>query len=304
MGENVESPPGDLKDDVFSVICVKCSAARSRPAPQLGRGSLFRIPTESAALRSALGDVSNRGNVFQSGEESQGDGVAEADVSSSRQPPSVAPRDSLVPRGGCVGCESLPPRLLQRRPETAREAGMPLQDASSCHHCHIHAPIPSEDLKRTHPLRSSQIGKPQDSISSRGHDFARDFKKNVSFLYGKIQRRDARGAPKETQSNGRIPPPPPLPPHIRTVDLPPVVVVETPVSRAALSKVQTPVLNALTLAPARCAPVTSAALAPSPAPSLPPPLPPPLRDARSRHKRGAGWRGCRRRSSSAPTPSC
>lgn len=168
---------------------------------------------------------------------------------------------------------------------------MPLQDASSCHHCHIHAPIPSEDLKRTHPLRSSQIGKPQDSISSRGHDFARDFKKNVSFLYGKIQRRDARGAPKETQSNGRIPPPPPLPPHIRTVDLPPVVVVETPVSRAALSKVQTPVLNALTLAPARCAPVTSAALAPSPAPSLPPPLPPPLRDARSRHKRGAGMAG-------------
>lgn len=168
---------------------------------------------------------------------------------------------------------------------------MPLQDASSCHHCHIHSPIPTEDLKRTHPLRSSQVGKPQDSFSSRGHDFTRGFKKNVSFLYGKIQRRDARSAPKETQSNGRIPPPPPLPQHIRTVDLPPVVVVETPVSRAALSKVQTPVLSALTLAPARCAPVTSAALPPSPACSLPPPVPPPLRDVRSRRKGGAGMAG-------------
>ncbi|XP_063607637.1 uncharacterized protein LOC134782185 [Penaeus indicus] len=168
---------------------------------------------------------------------------------------------------------------------------MPLQDASSCHHCHIHAPIPTEDLKRTHPLRSSQVGKPHDSFSCRGHDFTRGFKKNVSFLYGKIQRRDARSAPKETQSNGRIPPPPPLPQHIRTVDLPPVVVVETPVSRAAISKVQTPVLNALTLAPARCAPVMSAALPPSPASSLPPPVPPHLHDVRSRRKGGSGMAG-------------
>ncbi|XP_042867773.1 vegetative cell wall protein gp1-like [Penaeus japonicus] len=170
---------------------------------------------------------------------------------------------------------------------------MPLQDASSCHHCHIHSPIPSEDLKRTHPLRSSQINKPHDSISSRSHDIARGFKKNVSFLYGKIQKRDARSAAKETQGNGSIPspPPPPLPQHIRTVDLPPVVVVEKPVSRATITTVQTPVLGALTLSPGRCVPITSTALPPSPASSTPPPIPPPLRDARSRRKGGVGMAG-------------
>ncbi|XP_045135115.1 LOW QUALITY PROTEIN: formin-like protein 5 [Portunus trituberculatus] len=56
---------------------------------------------------------------------------------------------------------------------------MSLQDAAGCHHCHIHAPIPAEELKRTHPLRSGSPGGVRGGLSS-------SFRKNVSFLYRKF----------------------------------------------------------------------------------------------------------------------
>lgn len=78
-------------------------------------------------------------------------------------------------------------------------AAMSLPDAASCHHCHIHAPIPAEALKRTHPLRS---GSPAGGgLGGGGGGLSSSFRKNVSFLYRKI--------------NGgtlSIPPPPPPPP--------------------------------------------------------------------------------------------
>ncbi|XP_050739680.1 ras-associated and pleckstrin homology domains-containing protein 1-like [Eriocheir sinensis] len=73
---------------------------------------------------------------------------------------------------------------------------MSLPDAATCHHCHIHAPIPAEALKRTHPLRSG-------SVECEGGGLTSSFRKNVSFLYRKLHGVSLVTSP---------PPPPPLPP--------------------------------------------------------------------------------------------
>lgn len=104
---------------------------------------------------------------------------------------------------------------------------MPLPDPSSCHHCHIHAPIPARDLKRTHPLRSNFIEKdevePEPRSTEQSHN---SFRKNVSFLYRKISRRNTTNTAQKSQTNVSlaIPPPPPPP---RVVDHRPAVVIDS-----------------------------------------------------------------------------
>ncbi|XP_045603579.1 uncharacterized protein [Procambarus clarkii] len=103
---------------------------------------------------------------------------------------------------------------------------MSLPDSSSCHHCHIHAPIPARDLKRTHPLRSHFVDKSEDAAQPGKNELANNsFKKNVSFLYRKINRKGIRSLAKESQTNVTIPIPPPVP--TRVVDARPAVVVDS-----------------------------------------------------------------------------
>ncbi|XP_071513627.1 uncharacterized protein [Panulirus ornatus] len=104
---------------------------------------------------------------------------------------------------------------------------MPLPDPSSCHHCHIHAPIPARDLKRTHPLRSHFIEKDGVAPEPRGTEQSQSsFRKNVSFLYRKISRRNGNNTLRRNQTNVSIPIPPPLP-TTRVVDDRPAVVVDS-----------------------------------------------------------------------------
>ncbi|XP_068245034.1 WAS/WASL-interacting protein family member 3-like [Palaemon carinicauda] len=80
-----------------------------------------------------------------------------------------------------------------------RSIALPIPDSSSCHHCHIHAPIPAKDLKRTHPLRSSLNVGPKIEVATvhkKSNDGPLNFRKNVSFLYRKIHKNDAKIAAK------------------------------------------------------------------------------------------------------------
>lgn len=100
-----------------------------------------------------------------------------------------------------------------------------MQDNSSCHHCHIHAPIPAKDLKRTHPLRSHTLKKPENDVRPSPppspHPPRRvlelplsseSFRKNISFLYRKISKKDDKEASGNADTNGSVPIPPPPPP--------------------------------------------------------------------------------------------
>ncbi|KAG7169990.1 uncharacterized protein LOC121864919 [Homarus americanus] len=104
---------------------------------------------------------------------------------------------------------------------------MSLPDSSSCHHCHIHAPIPARDLKRTHPLRTNFVEKVEDVPATQNNVPPKSsFKKNVSFLYRKINKRGNKNIAKGSQTNVSIPIPPPPPPSA-VVDGRPAVVVDS-----------------------------------------------------------------------------